>query len=233
MIISSWSPDGTGAGQAREEMLVSFDQDRPVRILVIPALFDEANKLRRLTLSLMRALDEAGIDTALPDLPGMNESLAPLAEQTLAGWREHAKSAAQGFGATHTLSLRGSALLAPEILPGWRYAPIDGSKLLSNLLRARVFEAREAGRKETRSALLELGRSEGLVLGGWRIGPAMMRELETASLKEGAAYETLEPSDFGASGLWLRTEPSDNADQAMALAQRIAMSLNDTSQARS
>ena len=233
MNITSWSFKEAGSPNAKEEMLVGFDQDRSVRVLVLPALFDEANALRRFTLSVMRSLDEAGIDTALPDLPGMNESLEALTGQTLSGWRGHAQSLAQSFRATHALTLRGAALLAPETLPGWRYAPIDGSKLLATLLRACVFEAREAGRKETRSALLEAGRSDGLALGGWSIGPAMIRELETASPNQDAAYETLEPSDFGASGLWLRTEPSDDADQAMALAQQIAMSLNDTSQARS
>lgn len=233
MIISSWSPVGTGAGQAREEMLVSFDQDRPVRILVIPALFDEANKLRRLTLSLMRALDEAGIDTALPDLPGMNESLAPLGDQTLAGWREHTKTAAAQFRATNALTLRGGALVAPDTLPGWRYAPVEGAKLLTTLLRARVVEAREAGGEETRAALLEEGRSQGLLLGGWPLGAQMVRELETATDSNRLEHETLEPADFGASGLWLRAEPADDAEQAKALAARIARSLGYSDEAAS
>lgn len=226
MNISSWSPEGTGAKQACEEMLVSFDEDRPVRILVMPALFDEANKLRRFTLSVMRALDDAGIDTALPDLPGMNESLAPLEDQTLARWRRHAKAAAAHFGATHALTLRGGALLAPDDLPLWRYAPIKGAKLLTTLLRARFLEAREAGREETREALLENGRMKGLILGGWPIGSDMVRELETESSEDHAAYNTFEPSDFDASGLWLRAEPADDADQAKALAVRIVQSLN-------
>ena len=48
-------------------------------------MFDEANKLRHFTIELMRRLDTAGIDTFLPDLPGCNESLAPLEAQT--GWQ--------------------------------------------------------------------------------------------------------------------------------------------------
>ncbi|MEM6856385.1 MAG: hypothetical protein AAF559_00815 [Pseudomonadota bacterium] len=227
MIITSWSvPEVKSAGQAHQEMLVSFDQDRPVRILVIPALFDEANKLRRFTLSVMRALDEAGIDTALPDLPGMNESLALLQNQTLAEWREHAKAAAAHVRATHALTLRGGALLVPDGLPAWRYAPVYGAKLLTTLLRARVVEAREAGHEETRAALLEDGRAKGLILGGWQLGSNMVCELETETGINPVGHETLEPVDFGASALWLRAEPADDADQAKALAGRIVQSLS-------
>ncbi|MEO0698723.1 MAG: hypothetical protein AAFY81_03285 [Pseudomonadota bacterium] len=228
MNITSWSPTSTGAKRAREEMLVAFDQGRPIRVLVLPALFDEANKLRRFTLSVMRALSDAGIDAALPDLPGMNESLVPLAQQTLARWREHAEAVAEHFQATHALTFRGAALFAPDTLPGWRYAPVDGAKLLATLLRARVLEARETGREESRKTLLEMGRSEGLILGGWPLGAQLVHELGGATTTHGPEHEALEPSDFGASGLWLRAEPSDDVDQAKALAERIVQSVNQS-----
>ena len=58
-----------------------------------PALFDEANKLRRRhTVEVIRRLDAAGIDCLLPDLPGCGESLSPLAEQTLPVARRHGGS---------------------------------------------------------------------------------------------------------------------------------------------
>ena len=57
----------------------------------------------------------------------------------------------------------------------------------------------------------------------------MVRELQSASPLHRDHHETLEPSDFGARGLWLRAEPSNDADQAKALADRIAMSFGKAS----
>src|SRR5690606_40636896 len=113
-MISAWpGPDG-------DEYAVVFDRSRERRILVLPALFDEANKLRHFTVETMRRLDEAGFDSMLPDLPGCNESLAPLEEQTLLMWRDAAGAAANHFAATHALAIRGGALCAPAELPTWR-----------------------------------------------------------------------------------------------------------------
>ena len=98
-------------------------------MLVLPALFDEANKLRRLTVEVMRRLDGAGVDSVLPDLPGCNESRQPLEAQTLDHWREAARAAATHCGATHVLTLRGGALTAPSELPGWAYSPVAGRQV--------------------------------------------------------------------------------------------------------
>lgn len=86
-MISTWTITGTD-GAAGEELLVAFDQARARRVLVCPAWFDEANKLRRFTVEVMRRLDKAGIDSFLPDLPGCNDSVARLDTQTLGSWRD-------------------------------------------------------------------------------------------------------------------------------------------------
>ncbi len=75
-------------GGLHEEMALVFDRGREHRLLVLPAWFDEANKLRRHTVEVMRRLDLSGIDSFLPDLPGCNESEAELPVQTLQCWRE-------------------------------------------------------------------------------------------------------------------------------------------------
>src|SRR6187402_1408447 len=129
-MIAAWpGPDG-------DEYALAFDRGRERRLLVLPTLFDEANKLRHFTVEVMRRLDVAGIDAFLPDLPGCNESLAPLERQTLAGWRQSAEAAAGHFGTTHVLSVRGGALCEPDTLPVVRYAPVTGEALLRGLLRA-------------------------------------------------------------------------------------------------
>jgi hypothetical protein len=225
MIFENW-PLGGPDGKASEEMAVSFAGDTGAVVLVLPAWFDEANKLRRFTLSVMRALAERGIGSALPDLPGCNESVAPLAVQTLEGWREAAASAADRAAATHVLAMRAGVLIAPQRLPGWHFAPTTGGKQLSAMLRAHVFAEREAGRHVTRESLLERGREDGLVLGGWTLGSAMVRALETAQPEANPQQTPIEQSELGGPGLWLRAEPSHDEAQARMLAAKIAEALN-------
>lgn len=223
-MISTWIAPGAN-GEASEELLVSFDRSRARRVLICPAWFDEANKLRRFTLEVMRRLDRAGIDTFLPDLPGCNESLAPLEEQTLAGWRAAMAAAAQAMRATHVLAIRAGALLAPAHLPGWHYAPQSGSRLLRGMIRARMIAAREAGRTEKAEELLALGRSEGLRLGGWSLGAVLIRELAEAEPQLAHGQSEIAQTMLGGPGLWLRAEPGEDPRQSAALAAIIAEGL--------
>lgn len=216
-MISTWTIAGPDGGTT-EELLVAFDQRRARRVLVCPALFDEANKLRRFTVEVMRRLDTAGIDSFLPDLPGCNDSLAPLSEQTLANWQAGMQAAANTFAATHVLGLRAGALAAPTHLPGWHYAAQSGPSLLRGMIRARTIAAREAGREEKADALMALGRAAGLTLGGWPLGAAMIRELETAEPVLADGQSDIAQSQLGGPGLWLRAEPGEDRAQADALA---------------
>jgi hypothetical protein len=219
-MIAAWpSPSGG------EEYALAFDRSRQHRLLVIPALFDEANKTRHLLAEVMRRLDGAGIDGFLPDLPGCNESLALLETLALESWRQAAQAAATHFAATHLLTVRAGALLAPSGLPGWRYAPIDGPGALRSLLRARTLASREAGSTETIDSLSELARSEGIELAGYRLGPAMFRDLEAAELPDAGMAREIDQGTVGGGRLWLRAEPGYDEAQADALAAIIAMEL--------
>ena len=173
-MMSQW-PAPLGNGGQSEELLVNFDKARARRVLILPAWFDEANKLRRFTIDVMRALDAAGIDSFLPDLPGCNESLAPLESQTLDSWRAGAAAAAEAVGASEVLAIRAGALLVPSGLAALHFAALSGPKLLRGMIRARTLAAREAGLSESAESLMTAGREAGLVLGGWRIGGAMLR----------------------------------------------------------
>lgn len=224
-MFATWTPPAPQGAPAGEELLVAFDRGRDLRVLVCPAWFDEANKLRRFTIEVVRRLDRAGIDSLLPDMPGCNESLAPLPHQTLAGWRSAMVAAAQDLRATHVLAIRAGALVAPSGLPGWHYAPQSGPKLLRAMVRARTIAAREAGLAETAEALMARGRAEGLVLGGWNIGSAMFAALETAEPVPGPRQFDIPQSALGGPGLWLRAEPDEDAGQADRLVALIAQSL--------
>jgi hypothetical protein len=210
-------------GGAREEMALVFDRDRQQRLLVLPAWFDEANKLRRQTVEVMRRLDLSGIDSVLPDLPGCNESEAPHEAQTLDTWRAAAAAAAAHFRATHVLTIRAAAMLAPYGVPGWAYAPIDGPRVLRSLLRARMVASREAGRAERSEDLQALAREQGIELGGWPIGAEMFRQLEkSAPLSD---LTEIDQGNLGGGGLWLRAEPDESPEQADALAALLAIGI--------
>ena len=220
-MIARW-PCPLPGGASAEEYAIACDRQRPVRLLIVPALFDEANRLRRFTIETMRRLDAAGIDSFLPDLPGTNESLAPLPDQSLATWRSAVTAAAAHFAATHVLALRGGALIAPA-LAGRDLAPTAGSAILRQMLRIRILSAREAGRDETRDGLLAQARHAGITVAGHALGPAMVRELELAEIPAGRA--AIAQSELGGTSLWLRAEPDEDPVQSAALAALVASGL--------
>jgi len=207
------------------EMALGFDRGRPWRLLVIPALFDEANKLRRFSVEVMRRLDAAGIDVFLPDMPGTNESLAALEDQTPEYWRDAMTAAAEQFQATHLLSLRGGALVAPDGLPGWRHAPVKGAIILRQLFRARILASREAGREETQEGLAALGEAEGLELSGYRLSPQFLDQFVSLQPAPTVGVSTIEQDMLGGPGLWLRAEPGEDRQQADALAAIVALGI--------
>lgn len=206
-------------------MALTFDGNREHRLLVLPALFDEANKMRRLTVEVMHRLDLSGVDTFLPDFTGCNESLQPLAQQTLANWRAGAEAAAAHFNATHVFSIRAGCLHSPPHLPGWRYAATTGAKALRSLLRARTIAAREAGKTEKTDDLAIFARKDGIELAGWPIGAALFAGLEQAVANSDSQQTAIEQSDIGGAGLWLRAEAGEDPEQADMLAAIIAMGM--------
>lgn len=211
------APGGTG----EEFALVAGPPDAAVRVLIVPALFEEANRTRRMLVEAMRALAEAGVASVLPDLPGCNESLAPLALQDLASWRVAVATTAAHFAPTHSFSVRGGALLTPDDSSGWRFEPISGKQVLRPMFRSRTVAAREEGRSETMDGLLAEGRERGIELAGYRLGAAMIRDLDAASLPQEGKHATLTLDDLGGAALWLRSEPGEDAALSAALAARI------------
>lgn len=212
-------------GAAASELALTFDQGRSQRVLIAPALFDEANRMRRFTVEVMRRLDGAGIDSILPDLPGCNESERDLAQVEPEDWRMALEAAARHFGATHVLAIRGGGLVLPEKLPGWHFAPVKGSSLIKTLLRARVIAAREAGTEESAAELMEHGKEHGLDLAGWPLSAEMLRQLEGSLPPKRPGLVVIDQETIGGGALWLRAEPDEDPVQADALAAVIAVGL--------
>jgi hypothetical protein len=215
MTPTTWPCPLPGGGTA-EEFALACDGGRARRLLIVPALFDEGNRMRRFTVEVMRRLDAGGVDTFVPDLPGCNESLQPLDRQTPADWQSAVNAAAHHFAATHVLGIRGGCLFTPAGLPTFHYAPLKAASTLRQMLRARMLSAREAGREESREQLTELALTHGITLAGCALGADFYRDFE-AMVPVGDAT-LIGQEQVGGSGLWLRAEPDENAEQADALA---------------
>jgi len=218
----AWPCPLPGGGRVDEYALV-VDRARDKRLMIVPALFDEANRLRRLTVEVMRRLDGAGIDAFLPDFPGTNESLQPLDRQEPQDWVDAMGAASRLFGATHVLGLRGGCLFTPTNLPTLHYAPAKAAALLRQMLRARTLAAREAGREETREALMATALSDGIELTGHRLAAEFVRQFEPMVPVPEATR--IDQETLGGPGLWLRAEPGESRQQADALAAAVAMAL--------
>lgn len=224
MRYASWTfraPDGR---PGQETALWLGESDAPP-LLVIPALFDEGNRLRRLTVQVMRRLAANGIACMLPDLPGLNESTMPLSQASIELWRAAMARLALSTGARRVLAIRGGALVSPDGLAGWHYAPVIGASVLRQMVRARIVAGREAGREEKHDALVAQGRRQGLELAGYALGPTMIAQLEHAEAPQDD-ITVIAQHLVGGSALWLRAEPGDSAEQADALAAIVAVGMN-------
>jgi len=196
-------------------------------VLILPPLFDEANRLRRTLVLAMRALAADGFAAVLPDLPGQNESLVAPDAVDLTQWQDAlADVAASLDGPVVVASVRGGALIdhRAKAVAWWRLAPVGGASLLRTMMRARVAADREAGIESSLDSLQEAAKTAPLLLAGNALSPTMVAQLGSA---EAQPVEPLRSIGLGADGiagtpLWLRAEPGEDAAMASAIAADIA-----------
>lgn len=196
-------------------------------ILIVPPLFEEANRTRRTLVLAMRALAAAGFSALLPDLPGQNESLIPLAEVDLQRWQDALSGIVSATdGPVIVASVRGGALIdhRARAAAWWRLAPVGGASLLRTLMRARINADREAGANSSLESLQETARSGDLLLAGNLLSSAMTAQLGIAEPQSVAPLRSVALGADGVAGtpLWLRAEPGEDAAMAAAIAADIA-----------
>lgn len=196
------------------------------RVMFVPPLFEEANRMRRTLVLTMRALADLGIASLLPDLPGQNESLVATVAVDLDVWRSAlAQLVAAEPGPVIIASLRGGTLIdnCAAAAGWWRLAPVPGATLLRTMLRARVASDREAGVTSSIDGLIGDAGHQPLVLAGNLLSPTMIAQLQDA---EPAAVTPLRSVALGkqisGTPLWLRAEPDEDAAMAKAMAQELA-----------
>ncbi|PQM28002.1 hypothetical protein CVO77_05600 [Sphingopyxis lindanitolerans] len=196
-------------------------------VLIVPPLFDEANRLRRTLVLAMRALAEKGFAAILPDLPGQNESLVALADVDLDRWQAALADVSAGLaGPVIVASIRGGALIdhRAKAAAWWRLAPVGGASLLRTMMRARVAADREAGVESSLDSLQEAAGAAPLLLAGNALSPAMVAQLGRAEAQDVAPLRSVGLGAEGITGtpLWLRAEPGEDAAMAAAIAADIA-----------
>lgn len=205
----------------QDEHALCFAATAARRILIVPPIFDEMNRVRRMLVQSMRHVGERGVGTFLIDLPGCNESIAPLQVQSLSTWRNAVAAAAAAFGVTHVAALRGGALVDHGIpdLPHWRLAPAKGGGLLKTMIRTRIAGDREAGRTISAADLITAAQTAPIELAGNWLGTEMVTQLDEAEAVNlpDCMVRTL-GSDIGGTPLWLRAEPQDDGAMSVAIA---------------
>lgn len=204
----------------RHEFCLCFGIGFARQILIVPPLFDEMNRVRRMLVQTMRDLEARGIGSLLIDLPGCNESLAPLEAQNLDVWRDAVAHCAETLGATHIAALRGGALIDDRpALPHWRLAPVKGASILKTMVRTRIAGDKEAGVATSEADLMAQAENMPIELAGNRLGPHMIAQLKCA--EPAAAHALLDRKlgeDVAGSPLWLRAEPAEDATMSAAIA---------------
>jgi len=207
--------------QGNDELCLRVGGHHAKSILLIPPLFDEMNRMRRMLVDVMRLLDTNGIGSALPDLPGTNESLFRQEQASLAIWRQAL------IGCSHILpecqhiaSFRGGCLIDDfaEDLPKWRLSPAKGNALLRTMMRTRMASDKEAGLSTNMAQLTDEAEQGAVNLAGNSISASMFFELQDAvpALSPDVRTAQLETSahkgdvKLPGSALWLRAEPDED-----------------------
>ncbi|MGB5484346.1 MAG: hypothetical protein WBM93_07585 [Parasphingorhabdus sp.] len=201
------------------------------RVMLVPPLFEEMNRMRKMMVDVMRSLHTLGISSFLPDLPGTNESLVALQRVTLSGWQMAVMACAQQHQISHIASFRGGvlAIARMHVADHWMLSPVKGATILRTMMRTKVAADREAGLSTGIAELTARAGAGPLELAGNIIGSELFAQLNDAEIPEMENQRIVrlesdnKPGDvqIHGSALWLRAEPDDDAEMSFAIAQDI------------
>jgi hypothetical protein len=212
------------AWRGGREAMVRFGPAGAPLVLVLPPLFEEANRTRHFLVEVMRGLAVQGIASILPDLPGMNDSPVATVEARLADWQEGIAALPAPVA---TVSLRGGALLDGFAACSlhWRLSPETGARLLRDMIRATAMTSGiKAGELE------DAARTQPTALAGNVIHADLFSALEgaipaiTGTIRLVRLEDEAGDADARLSGtpLWRRAEPDHDPLLAAAVVTDIA-----------
>lgn len=216
----------------RKELCLCNAVQSRYRVMLVPPLFDEMNRMRKMLVDVMRSLQSIEVSSFLPDLPGTNESLIALEQVTLTDWQKAIEACAQQHDISHIASFRGGALTvtAMENARHWIFSPVKGATLLRTMMRTKLAADRESGLNTSLADLTRQAEAGPLELAGNVIGSDLFAQLNAADIPhlQNQRIVRLEsdnkPADMQIPGsaLWLRAEPDDDSALSSAIAQDIA-----------
>lgn len=181
------------------------------RVLVVPPLFEELNRCRRMLALCGRVLVAAGYDVVLPDLSGTGDSAGGYGDASWQAWAADLANVDAWAAANPpqapaaVLCVRAGTLLLPRLLasrgPGvvvaWQPV-LDGGLYLQQFLRLRAMASKFAGGSETVKDLLAvLERGEAVEVAGYEVSSALGAALSEArvpadALPAGTSFAALE-----------------------------------------
>lgn len=202
-------------------------------ILIAPPLLEEMNRCRAFIVGVMRTVAEAGFRAILPDLPGTGESPRGLLDVNWHDWTgalDLLTSDLQDSGQVVLLaSFRGGCLIEEraEVNGVWRLAPLAGSALVRDLVRARMATS------PTKSPAAEIerdARANGGEFAGYAIPPGLFAALADAAAPDASDARIVRlASDPGDAALklegrplWRQAEPGTDPALSEALGRDIA-----------
>lgn len=225
------------------EAILRFGPDRgPVVVAALP-LFEEANRTRAFTVTILRELGERGIAGALPDLPGTGESLVPTEGVNVLQLQDAfacAVAAIENEGRTcFAMGMRSGVLIdaLATVAGRWHLAPQDGPLLLRELTRMKQTEV-GPGKKLAEywyldSSLPDDVEDPPVEIAGNLVNPALLTDLSAKHPfdQPGIPLRTVRLSTdpkaadlkVEAAPLWRRAEP----DNDLALAETLAADIAD------
>lgn len=204
-----WSADGRAGREAVLRWGVGGDT-----VLLVPPLFEEANRTRATLTAVARDLAGRGIVAALPDLPAQNDSPLATRDARLTSWRRAlAGAAATLTGRIHVAAVRAGALLDRDVEAAsrWYWSPMSGAEQVRELERLRV-----AGDGESHGGNLLAGELLGDLAAAeplW-LPPCRIVRLATDPRPADATLAFAPP--------WRASEPVSDSSLAAALADDIA-----------
>lgn len=216
----------------REELCLCHAAQSSRRVMLVPPLFDEMNRMRKLLVDVMRSLETLEVGSFLPDLPGTNESLITLEQVRLSDWQEALQACARKHDIAHIASFRGGALTIAgmEEAEHWIFSPVKGATLLRTMMRAKVAADRESGLSTSLADLTAQAGDGSLELAGNILGSDLFAQLNAADIPDMHNQRLVrlesdgKPADshIPGSALWLRAEPDDDPAMSSAIARDIA-----------
>lgn len=216
----------------RKEFCLHVTAQSPRRVMLVPPLFDEMNRMRKMVVDVMRSLHELEISSFLPDLPGTNESVIALEQVTLSDWQKAVQACAEQHQISYIASFRGGALTVADLPSAnhWIFSPVKGATLMRTMLRTKIAADRESGLTTSLAELAARAENGPLELAGNIIGSELFAQLNAAEMTDMPSRRIVrlesdsKPSDgqVAGSALWLRAEPDDDLTMSTAIAQDIA-----------